>query len=84
LVSGDFELGNTCNTIFPMATVKRTRFQIDASPTLIDQAKEVAIRRRLTLTDFVLLALAKEGDKELTKLIEKELAEKQRPGRPQQ
>jgi hypothetical protein len=67
-----------------MATVKRTRFQIDASPTLIDQAKEVAIRRRLTLTDFVLLALAKEGDKELTKLIEKELAEKQRPGRPQQ
>jgi hypothetical protein len=84
LVSGDFELGNTCNTIFPMATVKRTRFQIDASPTLIDQAKEVAIRRRLTLTDFVLLALAKEGNKELTKLIEKELAEKQRPGRPQQ
>lgn len=84
MVSGDFELGNTCNTISPMATAKRTRFQIDASPTLIDQAKEVAIRRRLTLTDFVLLALAKEGDAKLTKLIEKELAQKQPPGRPQQ
>jgi hypothetical protein len=66
-----------------MATVKRPRFQIDASRAIRDQAKEVASRRRLTLTDFVLQALAKEGDKELTKLIEKELAEKQPPGRPQ-
>lgn len=62
---------------------KRTRFQIDASTDLRDLAKEVAARRRLTLTEFVLGALAKEGDPKLTKLIEKELAEKQPPGRPQ-
>lgn len=64
-------------------TTKRTRFQIDASTEIRDQAKEVASRRRLTLTEFVLQALAKEGDTKLTKLIEKELAEKQPPGRPQ-
>ena len=66
-----------------MATAKRTRFQIDASVPVRDQAREVASRRRLTLTNFVLLALAKEGDAKLTKLIKKELAEKQPPGRPQ-
>jgi uncharacterized protein (DUF1778 family) len=66
-----------------MATTKRTRFQIDASTEIRDQAKEVASHRRQTLTEFVLKALAKEGDPELTKLIEKELAEKQPPGRPQ-
>ena len=64
-------------------TTKRTRFQIDASTEIRDQAKEVASRRRLTLTEFVLQALAKEGDAKLTKLIEKELADKQPPGRPQ-
>jgi len=62
---------------------KRTRFQIDASTDLRDLAKEVAARRRQTLTVFVLGALAKEGDPELTKLIKKELAEKPSPGRPQ-
>ena len=62
---------------------KRTRFQIDATTELRDLAKEVAARRRLTLTEFVLKSLAKEGDSKLTKLIEKELADKQPPGRPQ-
>ena len=66
-----------------LMTTKRTRFQIDASTEIRDQAKEVASRRRLTLTEFVLQALAKEGDAKLTKLIEKELADKQPPGRPQ-
>jgi uncharacterized protein (DUF1778 family) len=66
-----------------MNAPKRTRFQIDASIELRDLAKEVASRRRQTLTEFVLKALAKEGDVKLTKLIEKELAEKQPPGRPQ-
>lgn len=67
-----------------MATPKkRTRFQIDASTELRDLAKEIAAKRRMTLTEFVLTALSKEGDARLTKLIEKELKEKQPPGRPQ-
>lgn len=67
-----------------MATPKkRTRFQIDASIELRDLAKEVAATRRMTLTEFVLHALSKEGDPRLTKLIAKELKDKQPPGRPQ-
>ena len=63
---------------------KRTRFQIDASIELRDLAKEVAAKRRMTLTELVLTALSKEGgDPRLTKLIKKELEEKQPPGRPQ-
>ena len=67
-----------------MATLKkRTRFQIDASTELRDLAKEVAAKRRMTLTEFVLTALSKEGEPRLTKLIAKELKEKQPSGRPQ-
>ena len=67
-----------------MATPKkRTRFQIDASNELRDLAKEIAAKRRMTLTEFVLTALSKEGDPRLTRLINKELKNKQPPGRPQ-
>lgn len=65
---------------------KRTRFQIDASTELRDLTKEVASRHRQSLTEYVLRAVsafAKNTDKDLTEFIEKELAGKQPPGRPQ-
>jgi uncharacterized protein (DUF1778 family) len=66
---------------------KRTRFQIDASTDLRDLAKEVAARHRLSLTEYVLVALAayakNHDDKDLASFIEKELAAKPKPGRPQ-
>lgn len=61
----------------------RPKFQIDAKPEIRDRAKAVAYGRGLSLTEFVLQALAKEGDKELAKLIEQDLKERTRPGRPQ-
>ena len=48
------------------------------------QAKVVAAERGTTLVNLVLLGLAKIGDKKLTALIQKELAEKSAPGRPTQ
>ena len=48
------------------------------------QAKVVAAERGTTLVNLVLLGLAKVGDKKLTALIQKELAEKSAPGRPTQ
>ena len=60
----------------------RPKFQIDAVPAIRDRAKAVAYGRGLSLTEFVLQALAKAGDKELTALIEKDLKERTRPGRP--
>jgi hypothetical protein len=65
---------------------KRTRFQIDASAELRDLTKEVASRHRQPLTEYVLRALsafAKKDDKDLSDFIERELKEKQPPGRPQ-
>jgi hypothetical protein len=64
----------------------RTRFQIDATPELRDLTHEVARRHRKSLTDYVLRAIAafaKKDDPDLTEFIEKELAEKAKPGRPQ-
>lgn len=66
-----------------MANQKRVKFQIDTLETVRDRAKVVAYNRGKLLNEFVLEALAKEGDEELTDLIKKDLAEKQRPGRPQ-
>jgi len=66
-----------------MAAPKKVRFQINASEATRDRAKAVAYSRGLQLNEFVLQALAKEGDKELTTLVKKDLAERTRPGRPQ-
>lgn len=60
----------------------RPKLQIDASPTVRQRAKAVAYDRGMSLTEFVLKSLAKEGDKELTKLIEKDLEQRGTPGRP--
>lgn len=61
---------------------KRPKLQIDASPQIRQRAKVAAYARGISLKEFVLLALAKAGDKELAKLIEKELKESPSPGRP--
>jgi len=61
----------------------RPKFQIDALPATRDRAKAVAYGRGMSLTEFVLQALAKEGDKELAELVSKDLEGRVRPGRPQ-
>lgn len=68
-----------------MADQKRQRLQVDASNELRDLTKEVATRHRQSLTEYVLKAIAafaRKEDKDLSDFIEKELAEKQKPGRP--
>ncbi len=60
----------------------KIRLQINTSKTTRDRAKAVAYSRGLDLNEFVLQALAKEGDKELTASIKKDLAERTSPGRP--
>jgi hypothetical protein len=60
----------------------RPRFQINASPETLNRAKAIAYSRGLSLTEFVLQALAKEGDEELKKLINKDLSGRTRPGNP--
>ena len=66
-----------------MAIPKRPRVQLDMPTPIRSRAKAVAYGRDMTLLQLVLLGLTKIGDKELTTLIEKELAEKPKPGRPQ-
>ena len=61
---------------------KRPKLQIDASSQIRQRAKAVAYARGVSLKEFVLGALAKAGDRQLTKLIEKELKESPSPGRP--
>ncbi len=64
-------------------TDKRVKIQIDASEEIRDRAKAVAYNRKMLFNEFVLQALAGQGDKELTALIKKDLSEKTKPGRPQ-
>ena len=65
-----------------MAT-NRTQIRIDASKEIINRAKAVAYNQGHTLTELVLHALTKIGDKELTKLIEKDLNNRASRGRPE-
>ena len=60
----------------------RPKLQIDASSAVRERAKAVAYDRGLSLTEFVLMALSKEGDKKLASLIEKDLGDRTKPGRP--
>ena len=75
--------GDYCCTIVLMNAPKRVKFQIDTLASVRDRAKAVAYARGKQLNEFVLEALAKEGDKELADLIQKDLAQKSKPGRPQ-
>lgn len=65
-----------------MAT-SRSQLQVDASLPVRNRAKAVAYGRGLSLTEFVLRALAEVGDKELKVLIENDLKERAQRGRPQ-
>jgi len=53
--------------------VKRSRFQIDASKKTRDRAKALAYEQGMSLTEFVLRAMATSGDDKLKKLIAEEL-----------
>ncbi len=65
-----------------MTDDRSIKFQINTLPEIKARAKAVAYDRNLSLTEFVLLSLAKEGDKELKRLIEKDLKGRTKPGRP--
>lgn len=65
-----------------MTNPKRERLQLDISDAVRKRAKVVAAERDIPLVQLVLQGLTKVGDKQLTALVEKELAEKTKPGRP--
>jgi antitoxin component of RelBE/YafQ-DinJ toxin-antitoxin module len=56
--------------------------QIRVTESVRTRAKQVAKKHNLTLSELVLQLLANTGDKELKQLIEKELKERPKPGRP--
>lgn len=62
---------------------ERPQLRIDASKKVTNRAKAIAYSNGQSLTEFVLRALAKTGDKELAKLIDEELKERANRGRPQ-
>jgi hypothetical protein len=62
-------------------TESRVRFQVASSAATLNRAKAVAYGRGLTLTEFVLKAIAKEGnDEQLKKLVEEDLATRKKTG----
>lgn len=65
-----------------MSKVDSTKIQIKTLPQIKARAKSVAYDRGLSLTEFILQAIAKEGDEELKKLIYKDLLGRTKPGRP--
>jgi len=58
----------------------RPRFQINASTELINHAKAIAYSRGVSLTEYALQAMAKDGDEKMKKLVEKELDSRTKPG----
>jgi predicted DNA-binding protein len=61
---------------------KIVSMQIKTSEDIRNRAKHVAKTKGTTLRELILSLLASTGDKELAKLIERELKESPRPGRP--
>ena len=61
---------------------KIVSMQIRVTDDLREQAKKAAKKHGLTLSEFVLQLFAKSGDKELEKLVKKEIEERPKPGRP--
>lgn len=59
-----------------------SKIQIRVSDSVQKRVKIIAASRGITVTDLVLEALKKIGDKELASIIEKEDASRNRPGRP--
>ncbi|MCA9333282.1 hypothetical protein KC960_05435 [Candidatus Saccharibacteria bacterium] len=60
---------------------KIVSMQIRVTDDLRERAKKVAKQQNLTLSELVLMLLAT-TDKELKKLVDKELKERPKPGRP--
>lgn len=60
---------------------KIVNMQIRVTDDLRERAKKVAKQQNLTLSELVLMLLAT-TDKELKKLVDKELKERPKPGRP--
>ena len=56
--------------------------QIRVAEDVRDRAKIVAKQNNLTLSELMLKLLASAGDKQLKELIQKELKERPKPGRP--
>lgn len=63
---------------------KRVRLQLDIPLAIRNRVKAVAYGRGQSLVELYLEALTKIGDKELTKLIEKELSTRPSKGRPKE
>lgn len=61
---------------------KIVSMQIRVTEAVRERAKKVAKAHGATLSELVLKLLANTGDKELKKLVEKELKERPKPGRP--
>lgn len=61
---------------------KIVSMQIRITDDVRKRAKVVAKENGLTLSELVLNLLAKTGDKELKNLVNKELKERPKPGRP--
>ena len=61
---------------------KIVSMQIRVTDDVRKRAKVVAKDNGLTLSELVLSLLAKTGDKELKNLVDKELKERPKPGRP--
>lgn len=61
---------------------KIVSMQIRVTDDVRKRAKLVAKDNGLTLSEFVLNLLAQSGDKELKNLVNKELKERPKPGRP--
>ncbi|QHN43022.1 hypothetical protein GII36_04155 [Candidatus Mycosynbacter amalyticus] len=61
---------------------KIVSMQIRVTDDLRERAKAVAKKHGLTLSELVLQLLAQTGDKQLKDLVNKELKERPKPGRP--
>ena len=61
---------------------KIVNMQVKVSEAVKDRAKAVAKANGKTLSELVLKLLANAGDKELKSLVEQELKERPKPGRP--
>lgn len=61
---------------------KIVNMQIRVAEDVRDRAKIVAKQNNLTLSELMLKLLASAGDKQLKDLIQKELKERPKPGRP--
>lgn len=61
---------------------KIVSMQIRVTDDLRKRAKDVAKQKGLTLSELVLQLLATTGDRQLKALIQKELKERPKPGRP--